>query len=454
MDALGSAGFVLRNISLAKTKELDDVNALASGLRVRSASDDPSGYAIAQTLQSRVSGLQQSVGNVQTANNALAVADAALSTVQDVLQRIRTLTVEAASDFESQDDLSRIQTEIGQLLDEINKVSESVQFNGRTLLNGAFDTSPGVQAAWVQVPSPAAPTNAVTSGSDVGDADGAGNAGPLITFTAPPVYGGNFTPAFMVFTITGYSDDAIDPDSGADVGPGVYFQAQFYSTDPAFGAAPMMTDTTAIAVNSGQIGPTSYANPGSYSGGPSLLLLNNFVVANLTAGDVGASIAFVTTAAKAAGTGSSLYVNDGGGEGTVVPIDLPAMNTTALGLNGITVMAPAAVDVYDDPIGQVSGNQLAVYDAQSRVDSALQSVETARAQVGAQTVSLGEDADNASLTIVNETASESSIRDADIGATATDYTKQQLLGSIGTTVLANIQADAQMVVRLVAAMAA
>lgn len=454
MDALGSAGFVLRNISLARTKELDDVNALASGLRVRSASDDPSGFAIAQTLQSRVSGLQQSVSNVQTANNALAVADAALSTVQDMLQRIRTLTVEAASDFESQDDLSRIQTEIGQLLDEINKVSESVQFNGNTLLDGAFDTSPGAQAACVQVSSPAAPTNAVASGPNVADADGMGNAGPLVTFTAPPVYDGNFTPSFMVFTITGYSDDAIDPDSGAAVGPGVYFQAQFYSTDPNFGAAPMMTDTTAIAVNSGQIGPTSYANPGSYSGGPSLLLLNNFVVANLTAADVGASIAFVTTAAKAAGTGSSLYVNDGGGEGTVVPINLPAMNTTALDLNGITVMAPAAVDVYDDPLGQVSGNQLAVYDAQNRVDGALQTVETARSQVGAQTVSLGEDADNASLTIVNEEASESSIRDADIGATATDYTKQQVLGSIGTTVLANIQTDAQLVVHLVAAMAA
>lgn len=454
MDALGSAGYVLRNISLARTKELDDVNALASGLRVRSASDDPSGYAIAQTLQSRVSGLQQSVSNVQTANNALAVADAALSTVQDMLQRIRTLTVEAASDFESQDDLSRIQTEIGQLLDEVNKVSQTVQFNGLTLLDGSFDTSPGAAASCVQVASPEAPSNAVTSGPEVANADGMGNAGPLVTFDAPPVYEGNFTPSFIVFTVTGYSDDAVDPDSGEDVGPGVYFQAQFYSTDPRFGAAPMMTDTTAIPVNDGQIGPTSYANPGSYTGGPSLLLLNNFVVANLTQADVGASIAFVTTDAKAAGTGSSLYVNDGGGEGTVVPINLPAMNTASLGLDGISVMAPSAVDVYNDPIGQVSGNQLAVYDAQSRVDAALQTVESTRAQVGAQTVSLGEDADNASLTIDNEETAESNIRDADIGATATDYTKEQILGSIGTSVLASIQADAQMVVSLVAAMAA
>lgn len=454
MDALGSAGYVLRNISLAQTKKLDDVNALASGLRVRSAVDDPSGYAIAETLQSRVSGLQQSVHNVQTANNALSVADAALATIQDVLQRIRSLTVEAASDFESQDDLSRIQTEIGQLLDEVNKVSESVQFNGLTLLDGAFDMSPGTQASCVQVASPAAPTNATTSGPDVANADGSGNAGPLVTFTAPPVYAGNFTPSFMVFTVTGYSDDAIDPDSGTDVGPGVYFQAQFYSTDPRFGSAPMMTDTTAITVNSGPVGPTSYANPASYTGGDSLLLLNNFVVANLTEADVGASIAFVTTAAKTAGTGTSLYVNDGGGEGTVVPINLPAMNTTALSLDGITVMAPAAVNVYDDPIGQVSGNQLAAYDAQSRVDAALQTVGNVRALVGAQTVSLGEDADNASLTIENEETSESNIRDADIGATATDYSKQQLLGSIGTTVLASLQTDAQLVVGLVAAMAA
>ena len=138
MDVLGSAGWVLQNQALTQNRLAKDVNALASGLRVRSASDDPSGYTVSETLQTKVAGLQQSVTNVQTANNLLAVADGALTSIEDVLQRIRSLVVESNSDINSQEDLQGIQSEIDQLMIEINKISTTTNFNGLQLFSGQF----------------------------------------------------------------------------------------------------------------------------------------------------------------------------------------------------------------------------------------------------------------------------------------------------------------------------
>src|SRR5579863_261303 len=136
MDVLASASFVLQNEALTQNRLATDVNALASGLRVRSASDDPSGYAIAQTLNTKVSGLQQSVTNVQTGSNLLNVADGALSSIEQILSRVHSLVVESNSDINSQDDLANIQTEIDQLLKEVNTISSETNFNGLVLFNG------------------------------------------------------------------------------------------------------------------------------------------------------------------------------------------------------------------------------------------------------------------------------------------------------------------------------
>ena len=107
-------------------------------------------------------GLQQSVTNVQTATNLLNVADGALNSIQLILQRIRSLTVEANSDINSQNDLENIQTEIDSLIQEINKISQETNFNGLTLFNGQFDDGAGVavSAPGVQIVAPPFPNPA------------------------------------------------------------------------------------------------------------------------------------------------------------------------------------------------------------------------------------------------------------------------------------------------------
>ncbi len=447
MDVLGSSGLVLRNLSTVQNKLSSDTRALASGLRVQSAADDPSGLAIAETIQSKVAGLQQSVTNVQTAGNLLNVADAALNSTQNILQRIRSLVVESRSDLESNGDLQNVQTEISQLLSEINKISSNTSFNGLKLFDGTYDTSAGTAFSVKQVDSPvdaASATRPVPS-DYVTNADGLGTPGPLITITGPGEPGpGSFVPAYIVFQVTGYDDNAVDPDSGSPVGPGVYIKFSAYSTDPSLGAAPEFVDTSAVPVNSGAFPPgTAFTAPGN-----PLLNLLTFDVPNFTQQDVGASIAFVTTAATAAGKGQSLYVNDGGQEGTAVAISLPNLSTNTLGVSDISVLAPDQINFLNAPIGTDASNQISASSAEVHIDAALDKISQVRSVVGAQAVSLGDDADNASLTIVNETQAESQIRDADIGKYVTDYTKNQILSQIGTGILSQIGVEANLLSRL------
>jgi flagellin len=458
MDVLGSASFVLQNEALTQNRLATDVNALASGLRVSSAVNDPSGYAIGATIHSKIAGLQQSVTNVQTANNLLNVADGALNSVELILQRIRSLAVESNSDFNSQTDLQNIQSEINQLLLEINKISANTQFNGLNIFNGQFDNgSSGItnQAASItEIASPVLNADGSQGNNYVSNSqiDNLGNAttpgpGPLVEPFHQLMT--QQVPALLVFQVISYSSSAVDPDTGINVGPGVYVEFQAYSQNANMGAAPLYTDISAVPVNSGPIINAQYDSPIAFGGGPAYLLLQ-FSLANLTAQDVGASAAFITTLASPAGsaTGQPLQVNDGGSEGTVISINIPQMSTNVLNISDISVTAPATSNYMNEVTGQSSSNAIAASDAILRVDSALNLVNEARAQIGAQTVSLQQDAGNDTTLILNETNAASNILDANIGQTVTDFTKQQILTKFGTSVLSQIEVSAQQLTAL------
>ncbi|MDP9025104.1 MAG: flagellin [Candidatus Eremiobacteraeota bacterium] len=445
MNVLGGADNVLLNFNRNQQNEATSVRRLASGLRIQSAADDPSGLTISESLKTNITGLQQSVNNVQTAGNLLNVVDNALNSVVGILQRIRSLTVESRSDINSSTQLQAIQTEINQLLQEVNKIGSSTNFNGLSLLNGAFDTSAATQNRIVQIASPLLNANGSNGSPNVSNYDGLGNAGPLVPTVTTP--GSTFTPAIVVFQVTGYSANAIDYKSGTNVGPGDYVQVTSYGTSSNFGPAPEYIDPNAQPINAGIYpapgAPVDYAEPG---GGGSVASLA-FTLANLTPQDVGATVAFEGILGKAAGTGHALNVNDGGVEGSTVGLSLPTINTDQLGLSGISVLAPGTV-MYNpatgnyDIFGQSSSNNLAAADAQFKVDQALQTIGSTQAQVGAQMVALQQDSNNAGIGIVNYTASQSMIADTNIASTVTDFTRQQILTSVGTSVLSSMQVSA------------
>jgi flagellin len=95
--------------------------------------------------------------------------------------------------------------------------------------------------------------------------------------------------------------------------------------------------------------------------------------------------------------------------------------------------------------GQSSSNNMPASYAEIRVDAALEQISSIRAAIGSQTVSTLTDVDDNDTAIVALQSSESNIRDADVGAVATDFTKQQILVSVGNSVLAQLQIQAKQV---------
>ncbi len=107
---------------------------LASGKRINSAADDAAGLAIAQKLLKQTNGLSAGVYNARTSQNMINVAEGALGSVSDMLQRVNELSVQAANGTNSSSDRGAIQAEIDQLTQEIDRVSATTKFNETYLL--------------------------------------------------------------------------------------------------------------------------------------------------------------------------------------------------------------------------------------------------------------------------------------------------------------------------------
>ena len=125
-----------RNLNHTESELATSMQRLSSGLRINSAADDVAGYAISQRLQAQVNGLNQATLNSQ---DAVALAQTGLGSLNDVenmLQRIRQLSVEYANGTTSESDKEAIEGEVTQLKEEIKRVGETTKFNGVALLKG------------------------------------------------------------------------------------------------------------------------------------------------------------------------------------------------------------------------------------------------------------------------------------------------------------------------------
>ncbi|CAM5408846.1 flagellin N-terminal helical domain-containing protein [Eoetvoesiella caeni] len=112
------------------------IERLSSGLRINGAKDDAAGQAIANRFTANIKGLTQAGRNANDGISIAQTTEGALNEINNNLQRIRELSVQAATGSNSDSDLKSIQAEIGQRLDEIDRVSEQTQFNGVKVLAG------------------------------------------------------------------------------------------------------------------------------------------------------------------------------------------------------------------------------------------------------------------------------------------------------------------------------
>jgi len=125
----------INNRSISKNME-----QLSSGFRVNRAADDAAGLAISEKMRAQIRGLNQASRNSQDAISLVQTAEGGMQTIQDILQRVRELAVQAASDT-NQDEVDReaLDLEVQQLLGEIDDISGSTEFNRMPLLNGEFE---------------------------------------------------------------------------------------------------------------------------------------------------------------------------------------------------------------------------------------------------------------------------------------------------------------------------
>jgi flagellin len=428
-DGLSIANNLLANsVSLNLDKNQSalqtSVTRLSSGLRINTAADDPSGLAISQTLQSQVNGFDQAVQNVQNANNAASIADGALSTTTDLLQRIRSLAVEASSDITSNSDKEDLQTEVSQLLLEVNRIAQNTEFNGLPLLDGSHaGFQPEVDASLSITANAALASNGNISGTST-------NYGLLVATAVAANANFNTTTGATTAGIQGFNN-AITGNTGdgtielqvINTGTSIAVQETFFSSQST-SANPVSVASTLLSAQSvSDIFDNVSVTLGAFS-----------------TADVGVT-SYIKISQNVAALSNpnapAFNFQSGANEGDTIQVGFQASNTQTLRISNINLLLSSS-----------SAPSLGAEDAIGQIDNALQTLLAQRAQLGAIQVRLNEDQDNDNTAAVNLQASESNIADLNVGQETTNFTRLQILVQVGTSVLSQSNANAQTVLGL------
>lgn len=121
-----------RNVS-GQSKSMEK---LSSGVRIKRAADDAAGLAISEKMRAQIKGLDQAGRNVQDGISVVQTAEGALEETGNILQRMRTLSLQSANETNTDEERQKIADELSQLKDEIERISSSTEFNGKKLLDG------------------------------------------------------------------------------------------------------------------------------------------------------------------------------------------------------------------------------------------------------------------------------------------------------------------------------
>jgi flagellin len=384
------------------------VNQLSSGLRVNTAADDPSGLAISVNLTNQSAGFDTANLNVQDATNAANVADGALSTITSILQRVRSLAIEAANTITSPTDRSALQDEVGQLLQEVNQISSNTNFNGQALLDGSH--------AGFQPATNAAAT--ITANSQIGTYN---------TFLASSAL---VTSVSISATSSAIVDGTIEVQVAQLNASQQGIVVSFYST------------ATACYSQFAQVYTLGTANASFFFDGVTV----NF---NASAGTVDVNeTSFIKVtqyvSVNSNPNGPAFQFQGGANEGATISVGLVSVSTSQLRVSNINVATTQIVAGNPSTAGAVLGAQ----DAIGQIDQAITQVNGARAALGAVISRLQNAENNNNIASVNLTASASDITDLNVGQATADYNKTQILVQIGTTVLAQSNTNAQTVLGL------
>jgi flagellin len=133
-----SALYANRQLSQNSQSLNNNIEKLSSGMRINRAADDASGLAVSEKMRAQIRGLNQAERNIENGVSFIQTTEGYLQESQDILHRLRELSVQSANGIYTQEDRMQIQVEVSQLVDEINRIASHAQFNGMNMLTGGF----------------------------------------------------------------------------------------------------------------------------------------------------------------------------------------------------------------------------------------------------------------------------------------------------------------------------
>lgn len=468
------------------------IERLSSGQRINSAKDDAAGQAIANRFTSNIKGLTQASRNANDGISLAQTTEGALGEINNNLQRVRELSVQAATGSNSSSDLKSIQDEIQQRLDEIDRVSDQTQFNGVKVLAG--NSSMKVQVG-------ANDGETISINLEKIDSKSLGLQG----FNVDGAKQASVDDLTSQFKATGTNNFAVgaatyntDINTGAvtNAGAAQYIDAgtgAFSGTATAANTAS--TVYTAAAVAGTEATSIAAASVGKAVGDKFTAQGMEFTVK--TAADAngngvfsasvdGKSVDFTTSASTApAGTAAEVKTSSalftsvvGGGlttkaaesnrAATLADLDLQGATKTGstLTVNGTVYSANAKGDEITNAAGKVmymsrtaNGNttlinedaaasQKSTENQLATVDKALAQVDALRSGLGAVQNRFDSAITNLGNTINNLTSARSRIQDADYSTEVSNMSRAQILQQAGTSVLAQANQVPQTVLSL------
>jgi len=411
-----------QNLVKSQNSLQTSMQRLSSGLRINSAKDDAAGQAIANRMTAQIKGLTQAQRNANDGISVAQTAEGALNKVNDNLQRIRELTVQAQNGTNSGDDLKSIQEEISLRLEEIDRISRETSFNGVRVL--ASNQNLDIQVGANDGEKISLNLKEITS-STLGLAGFSVSKNALNVSEAITMVNVDDTPVDVnlsaVASSLGVDANTLTLHNVQDsTGAATAYYVVKSGND--YYAASVNDATGAVALNVADVDFTDSDNGVTAA----VTLANQFVKVGAAAN--GAVTAYVTIQGKNFAVGAGALANGGA---TATDFDNTA---TDFALSGATPTAEFT--------GAATVNPLSI------LDNALNTVDSLRSQLGAAQNRFEAAIDNLATTTTNLSAARSRIEDADYAVEVSNMTRAQILQQAGTSVLAQANQVPQTVLSL------
>ena len=461
-----------RMLGITTGTQAKSTEKLSSGYKINRAADDAAGLSISEKMRKQIRGLTQASLNAEDGISAVQTAEGALNEVQDMLQRMNELAVKASNGTMSENDRSYIQNEIDQLTTEIDRVAETTKFNETYLLKGDRDAVKEYTYTYAKANAKVAevtlPTAATTKGTTLAvtfEATAKGESqnevaalirdqGLSITYTNKENTADdtkvdnsaslslNGTDKYVVAATGNANEYAINDRQGNKVATVTLTNAKVADSQAKADALTGTETVTASAAKAGYGNGESikyYDKDGN--GIPENALDTYFSSTTADDGTVTSAprtdapsvydaLGNKIDAAAADVTGKqdlvgdlmlTLHVGADATSNNQISINLNAMSTKGLGVNGLKV------DGADDT------NALGAIET---LKEAIQKVSTQRSALGAVQNRLEHTIANLDNVVENTTAAESQIRDTDMATEMVKYSNNNILAQAGQAMLA------------------